>query len=111
MEEEANSGGSSEGQYAAETIENINEDRKPRESGRERGRGGGNGSATPTGNESEQATVTEAPTSKEFAGGQDPPQRGPPEDGIPSKTKVKVTNLPYDLTEEKVCHNVWLFIN
>lgn len=30
-------------------------------------------------------------------------QRGPPEDGIPSKTKVMVANLPYDLSEEKVC--------
>jgi RNA recognition motif-containing protein len=30
-------------------------------------------------------------------------QRGPPEDGIPSKTKVMVANLPYDLDEEKVC--------
>lgn len=30
-------------------------------------------------------------------------QRGPPEDGIPSKTKVMVANLPYDLTEDKVC--------
>jgi hypothetical protein len=29
-------------------------------------------------------------------------QRGPPEDGTPSKTKVMVANLPYDLTEEKV---------
>ena len=29
-------------------------------------------------------------------------QRGPPEDGIPSKTKVMVANLPYDLGEEKV---------
>jgi hypothetical protein len=29
-------------------------------------------------------------------------QRGPPEDGIPSKTKVMVANLPYDLNEEKV---------
>ncbi|KAJ5562782.1 Nucleotide-binding alpha-beta plait [Penicillium sp. DV-2018c] len=29
-------------------------------------------------------------------------QRGPPEDGIPSKTKVMVANLPYDLTEEKL---------
>ena len=32
-----------------------------------------------------------------------PKQRGPPEDGIPSTTKVMVANLPYDLTEEKVC--------
>lgn len=31
-----------------------------------------------------------------------PKQRGPPEDGIPSSTKVMVANLPYDLTEEKV---------
>lgn len=30
-------------------------------------------------------------------------ERGPPADGIPSKTKVMVANLPYDLTEEKVC--------
>jgi hypothetical protein len=29
-------------------------------------------------------------------------QRGPPEDGIPSKTKVMVANLPYDLKEERV---------
>ena len=29
-------------------------------------------------------------------------QRGPPEDGVPSKTKVMVANLPYDLKEEKV---------
>lgn len=31
-----------------------------------------------------------------------PKQRGPPEDGIPSKLKVMVANLPYDLSEEKV---------
>jgi hypothetical protein len=29
--------------------------------------------------------------------------RGPPEDGIVSKTKVMVANLPYDYTEDKVC--------
>lgn len=29
-------------------------------------------------------------------------ERGPPADGVPSKTKVMVANLPYDLTEEKV---------
>lgn len=33
-----------------------------------------------------------------------PKQRGPPEDGIPSTTKVMVANLPYDLSEEKVIH-------
>lgn len=31
-------------------------------------------------------------------------ERGPPADGIASKTKVMVANLPYDLTEEKVSH-------
>ncbi len=30
-------------------------------------------------------------------------QRGPPEDGVASKTKVMVANLPYDLKEDKVC--------
>lgn len=29
-------------------------------------------------------------------------QRGPPEDGIPSKNKVMVANLPYDLNEDTV---------
>lgn len=31
-------------------------------------------------------------------------ERGPPADGIPSKIKVMVANLPYDLTEQKVRH-------
>ncbi|KAK4692821.1 hypothetical protein P7C71_g4460, partial [Lecanoromycetidae sp. Uapishka_2] len=31
-----------------------------------------------------------------------PRQRGPPEDGVPSKNKVMVANLPYDLSEEKL---------
>ena len=35
-------------------------------------------------------------------GPRQPRQRGPPEDGVPSKTKVMVANLPYDLSEEKV---------
>lgn len=29
-------------------------------------------------------------------------QRGPPEDGVPSKTKIMVANLPYDLREDKL---------
>ncbi|KAG7009554.1 ADP-ribosylation factor GTpase-activating protein GCS1 [Physcia stellaris] len=29
-------------------------------------------------------------------------QRGPPEDGIPSKSKVMVANLPYDLSEDEL---------
>jgi hypothetical protein len=32
-------------------------------------------------------------------------ERGPPADGIPSKNKVMVANLPYDLTEETV--RIW----
>lgn len=36
-------------------------------------------------------------------------QRGPPEDGIPSKTKVMVANLPYDLTEDKVRYTCFRF--
>lgn len=30
-------------------------------------------------------------------------KRGPPENGIPSLTKIMVANLPYELSEEKVC--------
>jgi len=29
-------------------------------------------------------------------------KRGPPENGIPSSTKIMVANLPYELSEEKV---------
>jgi len=29
-------------------------------------------------------------------------ERGPPTDGVPSKTKVMVANLPFDFTEEDV---------
>ncbi|KAL3420402.1 RNA recognition domain-containing protein [Phlyctema vagabunda] len=32
----------------------------------------------------------------------EPRERGPPADGIPSKNKVMVANLPYDLSEEKL---------
>lgn len=31
-----------------------------------------------------------------------PKKRGPPENGVPSKTKVMVANLPYELSEEKL---------
>jgi hypothetical protein len=48
-----------------------------------------------------QAPTTEAKDAKSRAPRQ-PKQRGPPEDGIPSTTKVMVANLPYDLSEEKV---------
>jgi len=49
----------------------------------------------------EQAAETSTADSKPRAPRQ-PKQRGPPEDGIPSKNKVMVANLPYDLSEEKV---------
>lgn len=39
-----------------------------------------------------------------------PKQRGPPEDGIASTTKVMVANLPYDLTEEKVWTSSIVFV-
>ncbi|KAI9794124.1 MAG: hypothetical protein M1833_000436 [Piccolia ochrophora] len=34
--------------------------------------------------------------------GRERKQRGPPEDGLPSKTKVMVANLPYDMTEDQL---------
>lgn len=36
-----------------------------------------------------------------------PRNRGPPEDGVPSKTKIMVANLPYDLKEDKVCFRAY----
>ena len=33
--------------------------------------------------------------------GRAPKQRGPPEDGTPSKTKVMVANIPYDMNNDK----------
>jgi hypothetical protein len=75
------------------------------------GRGGRNGkkadgeeavaesdaAATPLATATNEAEPTEG-------GAPRPPrkQRGPPEDGVPSKTKIMVANLPYDLGEEKV---------
>lgn len=52
----------------------------------------------------EAATENEAAKEATARGTRTQKQRGPPEDGIPSKTKVMVANLPYDLNEEKVCH-------
>jgi hypothetical protein len=37
-------------------------------------------------------------------------ERGPPADGIPSKNKVMVANLPYDLSEEKVCGKAFRYL-
>lgn len=54
-------------------------------------------------NTADQADATEATDAKLARPPRAPKQRGPPEDGIASTTKVMVANLPYDLTEEKVC--------
>ncbi|PKS09051.1 hypothetical protein jhhlp_003664 [Lomentospora prolificans] len=53
------------------------------------------------------ADITNKETSDQDAKNQNRPQRerrerGPPADGIASKTKVMVANLPYELTEEKL---------
>jgi hypothetical protein len=53
-------------------------------------------------NEANQAPAEEAKEQKPRTP-RPPKQRGPPEDGIPSTTKVMVANLPYDLSEDKVC--------
>lgn len=54
-----------------------------------------------TTNDNEPATAEGAKQGKPRAA-RPQKQRGPPEDGIPSKTKVMVANLPYDLTEDKL---------
>ncbi|KAH8681560.1 hypothetical protein BX600DRAFT_25820 [Xylariales sp. PMI_506] len=88
--------------------------RKPsgRGRGRGRGRGGraGRGGRSDGGNEEapapeEAAAAPEAATEEDKKDKARPAQkreRGPPADGIPSKNKVMVANLPYDLTEEKL---------
>lgn len=95
-----------------------------RASGRGRGRGRGRGGRTARagreGAEKKEGETTEAtaatddaapaaaaPATTETPKNQARPQRerrerGPPADGIPSKTKVMVANLPYDLTEDKL---------
>ncbi|MCJ1308015.1 hypothetical protein MMC25_001665 [Agyrium rufum] len=100
-----------------------------RNSGRGRGRGRGRGGRV-RGNRSTNAQTEDAPTNvpgqvlpltdttntanapgptsettkeeKPARTPRQPRQRGPPEDGIPSKTKIMVANLPYDYSEEKL---------
>ncbi|KAJ5663348.1 hypothetical protein N7507_004079 [Penicillium longicatenatum] len=78
-----------------------------------RGRGAQEGQENADATATEQAPLAETTNEAEAAGAegakqQSKPrartqkQRGPPEDGIPSKTKVMVANLPYDLTEDKL---------
>lgn len=60
-----------------------------------------NGQAPLSTTTNEAATTGEAGADAKGAARQRK-QRGPPEDGVPSKTKIMVANLPYDLGEEKV---------
>ncbi|KAF2215482.1 hypothetical protein CERZMDRAFT_110146 [Cercospora zeae-maydis SCOH1-5] len=56
-----------------------------------------------TGQEGEEGTITvDGKQGKSRAPREPRKQRGPPEDGVPSKTKIMVANLPYDLREEKL---------
>ncbi|KAI1102264.1 RNA-binding domain-containing protein [Jackrogersella minutella] len=97
-----------------------------RPSGRGRGRGRGRAGRAGRGGRADDATTTEAnagapdnevlpltditnkaDTDKSDKTAKRGParerrERGPPADGIPSKNKVMVANLPYDLTEEKL---------
>ncbi|KAJ5223524.1 hypothetical protein N7468_008066 [Penicillium chermesinum] len=56
----------------------------------------------PATNENEPVSTEATKQAKPRAAARAQKQRGPPEDGIPSKTKVMVANLPYDLTEDKL---------
>jgi hypothetical protein len=63
-----------------------------------------------TGQEGEEGTITiDGKQGKPRAPREPRKQRGPPEDGVPSKTKIMVANLPYDLREEKVCFPATIF--
>jgi RNA recognition motif-containing protein len=55
---------------------------------------GGAGEASATDEASKSQQQPKAPRERR--------ERGPPADGIPSKNKVMVANLPYDLTEDKL---------
>lgn len=52
--------------------------------------------------EAEGTTTTDPAKDSKPRAPRERKQRGPPEDGVPSKTKVMVANLPYDLSEDKV---------
>ncbi|RDW77793.1 hypothetical protein BP6252_05846 [Coleophoma cylindrospora] len=55
---------------------------------------------TNTANNEEKPKTEKKP--REPRAPREPRERGPPADGIPSKNKVMVANLPYDLSEEKL---------
>lgn len=71
---------------------------------RTRARGGRtrSGKEGETAAEGETANGAEDPAHHGEGGGRPRKQRGPPQDGLPSKTKVMVANLPFDLNEEKL---------
>lgn len=81
--------------------ENGNNETRRRGSTRGRGRGRGRGGRSGRGGRGrKEGAEGEEANGETAASG--PTNRGPPEDGIPSKTKVMVANLPYDLREEKL---------
>jgi hypothetical protein len=63
-----------------------------------------------------KAETTEGVPAEKKEGTQQPfkpkKKRGPPENGVPSSTKIMVANLPYELSEEKVRASVcqWIMI-
>ncbi|CEJ60138.1 Putative RNP domain protein [Penicillium brasilianum] len=117
---EAKEGAASGGEGASGNEGRKRTGGRGRGRGRARGRGGraARGRAQ-DGQEPTEANATEAAPLTETTNDNEPAategakqgkpraprpqkQRGPPEDGIPSKTKVMVANLPYDLTEDKL---------
>lgn len=93
----------------AESTENKERGTGRGRGGRGRGRAGrarggrtGATEAAPLADVTNETPKETAPAAEKTSAPRAPKQRGPPEDGIPSTTKVMVANLPYDLTEEKV---------
>ncbi|KAF3354498.1 Homocitrate synthase [Verticillium dahliae VDG1] len=77
--------------------EGAGEGNRRRPSGRGRGRGrGGRGARNG------RDVAADSAKNKESRPPRERRERGPPADGVASKTKVMVANLPYDLTEEKL---------
>ncbi|KUM59392.1 hypothetical protein ACN42_g7760 [Penicillium freii] len=113
---EAKEGAASGGEGASGAEGRKRAGGRGRGRGRARGRGGrtGRSRAAQDGQEATEAPVSETPLADttnekdtaskagETRAARPQKQRGPPEDGIPSKTKVMVANLPYDLTEDKL---------
>ncbi|KAF3344275.1 Putative aspartic-type endopeptidase OPSB [Verticillium dahliae VDG2] len=58
--------------------------------------------AQPLGDVTNKDVAADSAKNKESRPPRERRERGPPADGVASKTKVMVANLPYDLTEEKL---------